>query len=883
MYKLNDIPNNIKDYINLYKKEKRNSIDQTKLSRNIINSRKTSFNSENSYKKIQKIKDILPQKNNNCRNIKDLNSFKNRNLPLCLSFMTNTNNYIKSIKTKFRIRNLSNIFENKTISDNISSIINNNSNLNSQKKEENKRYKNIFNLKLMNNKKSKEIRQIMSKINFSINKNRKYSEENSNSSVKIKNYNYFIGNIDKSLNIFDQKQIFEKDVKIQNMNKKNIKLNELAKPKPKIKYYDIFLDKIKLNLPKKKIQNMKKKKIILNNLNTFVDTDIINKETSINDSTKTLKIPKINVNNNNNNKTEKKEEKEKEEKEEENIIPEKKLEKIEISGLNDNNNMNSKSKVAFVNVEKDKEKNEKMKSSGKLGDKINKKSRRSSIFEINIKKRIIGQQKKNENRKKIKYSSIVIKNYKKKDDDEKNNFLDKIIEENDLDDILKPKKILKDSKIQIISYTKNRVNKLVSNKNEIIKFNYFSSYADMLSMRKNIMSSKTRIIIYKSAYFENKKNSILNILLYSYISIINRCSLDINLKTYIFSDLDFSSLNLPEIEGQEDSIQKSIVLNGISKRSNKKKEIFSTVKTKFIENNKYRYNKNTHICSLNFITKELEFYNVLKTINYLDNEKDINENTYSPIRTKSNNLKRKKTMNYSIKKGKYIRKFSSTISTNKPSKSLCILEDKTFFKKTKGEFLKRFRNSINANLFWYKINSKTNFKKILANTSKKGDYSIQKDYEYMNKIISLIQTKKFKNGKYNYNKIDLLKNIKEKQNIETILRLFIIEGETMFFIEYFNMIYKRIDINCIDYDGNTFLILSVKQGMNYLSKFLLERGVNTNIQNNEGNSAMHYALSMKNFNLADLLKKFGAQEDLINKKGYSPWECLGKSIGNIDE
>ena len=284
MYKLNDIPNNIKDYINLYKKEKRNSIDQTKLSRNIINSRKTSFNSENSYKKIQKIKDILPQKNNNSRNIKDLNSFKNRNLPLCLSFMTNTNNYIKSIKTKFRIRNLSNIFENKTISDNISSIINNNSNLNSQKKEENKRYKNIFNLKLMNNKKSKEIRQIMSKINFSINKNRKYSEENSNSSVKIKNYNYFIGNIDKSLNIFDQKQIFEKDVKIQNMNKKNIKLNELAKPKPKIKYYDIFLDKIKLNLPKKKIQNMKTKKIILNNLNTFVDTDIINKETSINEN-----------------------------------------------------------------------------------------------------------------------------------------------------------------------------------------------------------------------------------------------------------------------------------------------------------------------------------------------------------------------------------------------------------------------------------------------------------------------------------------------------------------------------------------------------------------------------------------------------------------------
>ena len=69
-----------------------------------------------------------------------------------------------------------------------------------------------------------------------------------------------------------------------------------------------------------------------------------------------------------------------------------------------------------------------------------------------------------------------------------------------------------------------------------------------------------------------------------------------------------------------------------------------------------------------------------------------------------------------------------------------------------------------------------------------------------------------------------------------------------------------------------------EQGLNYISKLLLERGANPNIQNNEGNSALHFALSGKNFIIADLLKKFGAKEDCYNKLGYTPWDCVGKSI-----
>ena len=101
-------------------------------------------------------------------------------------------------------------------------------------------------------------------------------------------------------------------------------------------------------------------------------------------------------------------------------------------------------------------------------------------------------------------------------------------------------------------------------------------------------------------------------------------------------------------------------------------------------------------------------------------------------------------------------------------------------------------------------------------------------------------------------------------------------------MDYFNEVYKKIDINSRDEEGNTFLILSVKSGNNRISKMLLEKGANTNIQNYEGNAALHFALSRKNFEMADLLKVYGAKEDLTNKKGYNPWECVGKSIEGVD-
>ena len=80
--------------------------------------------------------------------------------------------------------------------------------------------------------------------------------------------------------------------------------------------------------------------------------------------------------------------------------------------------------------------------------------------------------------------------------------------------------------------------------------------------------------------------------------------------------MDFSSINLPQID-QDSSLRQSLVLSSMNLQRKEKKEIFSTVKTKFIESNKYKLNKITQIISHNFIKKELDFYNILKSVNFL--------------------------------------------------------------------------------------------------------------------------------------------------------------------------------------------------------------------------------------------------------------------------
>ena len=63
--------------------------------------------------------------------------------------------------------------------------------------------------------------------------------------------------------------------------------------------------------------------------------------------------------------------------------------------------------------------------------------------------------------------------------------------------------------------------------------------------------------------------------------------------------------------------------------------------------------------------------------------------------------------------------------------------------------------------------------------------------------------------------------------------------------------------------------------MNFV-QYLLKRGINVNLENKFGNTALHYAFSDQNFELADVLLQNGADEFKANIFGLTPWQCLGE-------
>ena len=66
--------------------------------------------------------------------------------------------------------------------------------------------------------------------------------------------------------------------------------------------------------------------------------------------------------------------------------------------------------------------------------------------------------------------------------------------------------------------------------------------------------------------------------------------------------------------------------------------------------------------------------------------------------------------------------------------------------------------------------------------------------------------------------------------------------------------------------------MSTKEGMPGITRFLCEKKADVNVKNDKGNTALHYAIGQKFYKLVDILTIFGAREDILNNKGYSPWE-----------
>jgi hypothetical protein len=387
----------------------------------------------------------------------------------------------------------------------------------------------------------------------------------------------------------------------------------------------------------------------------------------------------------------------------------------------------------------------------------------------------------------------------------------------------------------------------------------------MIRKQDTIKSTQTEddheIEIQKNKYFEYSKNNeqaLDNLLIKSVPKSINNkiknCSLSSILIQYIFLVNEFSSIFIPLVDITQK--RKSFIAVGKLYIINHEMKVFEDKKTKFVES-KTINNEIIERTSINFISKELLKFidnsypdeNFLNFENYKPKTENYNNNNNSPI------PKRYPTNKSTIRLGKgrtptkrkkltFIEKMTMTPYMCKEGlKPISILEKDEFFevrKKGKNKDIKsrigRRRNSI-----------------IDPNKLKSLSH---KPLEYINAL------KQFRN------KTDYFDNLKD------LIR----RGEVLLFIEYFNDNSKNINLNSQDQNGNTLLILAIRQGLNTICKLLMKNGIDVNAQNRYGNSALHYALSGKNFVLADELRKFGAIENCKNKNGLTPWDCIGKNI-----
>lgn len=111
---------------------------------------------------------------------------------------------------------------------------------------------------------------------------------------------------------------------------------------------------------------------------------------------------------------------------------------------------------------------------------------------------------------------------------------------------------------------------------------------------------------------------------------------------------------------------------------------------------------------------------------------------------------------------------------------------------------------------------------------------------------------------YNFFILFLTENNEDAENFALT---YVIKDEKMqLFIDYFENNERIIDINVQDQNRNIFLILYVKEGINKIVKFLLGKGITINIQNDEGNTTLHYSLSSKN------LKWLKSLENMVLQK-----------------
>ena len=465
----------------------------------------------------------------------------------------------------------------------------------------------------------------------------------------------------------------------------------------------------------------------------------------------------------------------------------------------------------------------------------------------------------------------------------KSKFLNKLNEE--FTDSLISKRIninIQTKKQNIINKTKNEYNNIIIKEyNKITNHtNHFLSKPEIQKMMsayiKEIYNEKNRIIIYKETYIYLITRKIQNVF---------NCIIGSDTRDYIFKKYESNRMSLTEKLKKEETNQDSLIqsfrldktIRTMKRKStfipNLKKEhkkndsegVFTVEKTHNVKLRHKRYLGN-FIFVQELILKSLPFYkeNYIKLVNLhhqqlmtRNRKRYINFGASHKSITKFFNmnsfdsLTKKNSLNSIQSKGSYRRKkgekrTASVLKIENIRKTLRIQS------KPKAENKESNISVLKQKHFFKKL--KTNFEHGVDSTEKESSKSQEKD-------------------KTDSNELD--PNI---ENIYFQLMKALFEGKNKFFQNFYLKNKKFIDINQVLIEGNTLLLLAAREGNYQITKFLCEEQADVNIQNADGNTALHYAIGKQFYSIADLLNMYGAKEDLLNLKGLSPWDCIEHNV-----
>ena len=300
-------------------------------------------------------------------------------------------------------------------------------------------------------------------------------------------------------------------------------------------------------------------------------------------------------------------------------------------------------------------------------------------------------------------------------------------------------------------------------------------------------------------------------------------------------------------------------------------------KNYFKKDLKWKNNEVNLISIHNYILKSLPYYNE-KNFNLINANNNKNNNSF--------------LNNANIKRHIYFRHYSRKLSRKLiGNSSKMVLQN--IHRKLSSRNLNENESSNKRKIF-RKSNTIFNlddFTKSLKNQKSpdlcEDNFSILQKKNFFRKKVNIKDNKR---GAVNLRESLLLKiyeNNKEKEDMDEDLQYedvyfelirFIMEGKNKAFEKLFEKKKKFIDINQELFDKNTLLILCVKEGNYFITKFLCEQGAEVNLQNNNGNTALHYALGKQFYTIADILTRHGAREDIKNKNGLIPWDCIENNI-----